>query len=83
MDYQVAFDSLKEAFTTAPILGYWDPEIPIILETNVSNHEFVAILSIQSDSEVYPIAFYLRAFSTAEINYDMRLPYPPFSLLFN
>jgi len=71
MDYQVAFDSLKEAFTTAPILGYWDPETPIILETSASNHEFVAILSTQSDSEIHPIAFHSRAFSTAEINYNM------------
>jgi len=55
-----------------PILGYWDPESPIILETDASNHTLVAILSTQSDGEICPIAFYSRAFSTAEINYDVH-----------
>jgi len=72
MDYQVAFDSLKKAFTTVPILGYWDPKAPMILETNASNCELVAILSTQSDSEICQIAFHSRAFSIAEINYDIH-----------
>ena len=71
-DCQVVFDNIKEAFTTVPILGYWDPESPIILETDASNHTLVAILSTQSDGEICPIAFYSRAFSTAEINYDVH-----------
>jgi len=42
-DYQVAFDNLKEAVTTAPILGHWDPKSPMILETNASDHALVAV----------------------------------------
>jgi len=70
-DCQVAFDNIKKAFTTAPILGYWDSKSLMILETDVSDYALVAILSTQSNSEICPIAFYLRAFSAAEINYDI------------
>jgi len=72
IDCQVAFDNLKEAFTTAPILGHWDPESPMILETDASDRALAAILSIRSNSEVHPITFHSRAFSAAEINYDMH-----------
>jgi len=44
----------------------------MILETDASNHVLVAILFTQSNSEICPIAFHLRAFSTVEINYDMH-----------
>ena len=44
----------------------------MILETNASNCELVAILSTQSDSEICQIAFHSRAFSIAEINYDIH-----------
>ena len=71
-DCQVAFDNIKEAFTTAPILGHWDPESLIILKTNASDRALVAILSTWSNGEICPIAFHLRAFSTAEINYDVH-----------
>jgi len=66
------FDDLKGAFTTAPILGHWDPESLIILEMDVSDHALAAILSIQTDGEVYSIAFMSRAFSTVELNYDVH-----------
>jgi len=71
-DCQAAFDDLKRAFTTAPILGHWDPESPIILETDASDRALAAILSTRTDGEIYPIAFMSRAFSTAELNYDMH-----------
>ena len=71
-DCQVAFDNIKKAFTTVPILGHWDPESLIILKTNASDRALVAILSTWSNGEICPIAFHLRAFSTAEINYDVH-----------
>jgi len=43
----------------------------MILETSASDRALVAILSTQSNGEIYPIAFYLRAFSAAEINYNV------------
>jgi len=44
----------------------------MILETDASDHALAAILSTQSNGEVCPIAFHSRAFSAAEINYDMH-----------
>jgi len=72
IDCQVAFDNLKEAFTIAPILGHWDPESPMILETDASDRALAAILSTRSNGEVRPIAFHSRAFSAAEINYNVH-----------
>ena len=47
-----AFQYLKTAFTTAPILMHWIPDKPIIVETDASNYALGAILSIQLDSEM-------------------------------
>jgi len=44
----------------------------MILETDASDHTLAAILSTQSNGEVRPITLHLRAFSAAEINYDMH-----------
>jgi len=71
-DCEVVFDNIKEAFIIALILGHWDPESLMILETNTSDHVLAAILSTQFNGEICPIAFHLRAFSTAEINYDVH-----------
>ena len=72
IDCQAAFDDLKRAFTTAPILGHWDPESPIILETDASDRVLAAILSTRTDDKIYPIAFMSRAFSAVELNYDVH-----------
>ena len=71
-DYQLAFDTLKKTFTTAPMLGHWSPDLLMILETDASNYALAAILSIQIAGEVCPIAFHSRTFSLAEINYDVH-----------
>src|SRR5882672_6472984 len=69
---QAAFDSLKTAFTTAPILCYFDPSKLIILETDASDFAIGAIIS-QPDSEdkLHPIAFYSYKLQPAEINYEI------------
>ena len=66
-----AFESLKSAFTTAPILTHWIPDKPIIVETDASDYALGAILSIQVDSgEIHPVAFHSRTFTAPELNYD-------------
>ena len=66
-----AFQSLKTAFTTAPILTHWIPDKPIIVETDASDYALGAILSIQLDSgEIHPVAFHSRTFTAPELNYD-------------
>ena len=66
-----AFEALKSAFTSAPILTHWIPDKPIIVETDASDYALGAILSIQTDSgEIHPVAFHSRTFSAPELNYD-------------
>ena len=66
-----AFETLKSAFTSAPILSHWIPDRPIIVETDASDYALGAILSIQEDSgEFHPVAFHSRTFSGPELNYD-------------
>jgi hypothetical protein len=68
---RLAFDSLKKAFTTAPVLTHWIPEAQIIVETDASDYALAAILSIVTvDDQVHPVAFHSRTFSPAELNYD-------------
>jgi hypothetical protein len=66
-----AFDNLKKAFTSAPVLSHWIPDRPIIVETDASDYALGAILSIKtSDDAVHPVAFHSRTFTTPELNYD-------------
>ena len=68
-----AFETLKNAFTSAPILSHWKPDVPIIIETDASDYAIAAILSIQeSDGEIHPVAFLSRTLSVSELNYDVH-----------
>jgi len=71
-DCQWAFDTLKLAFTSAPVLAHWDPNAPLIVEMDASDYALAAILSTQVGTEIHPIAFHSRTFSAAELNYDMH-----------
>jgi len=66
-----AFNSLKKAFTSAPILTHWIPDAQLIVETDASDYALAAILSvINEDNEVHPVAFHSRTFTVVELNYD-------------
>ena len=70
-DCRKAFDTLKEAFTTAPVLVHWEPDCQLTVETDASDYALAAILSItKSNGEIHPIAFHSRTFSAPELNYD-------------
>jgi hypothetical protein len=71
-DSQLAFDTLKKAFTSAPILCHFDPERPAIVEVDASDQAEGGILSqVGEDGKLYPCAFYSRKFSPAELNYEI------------
>ena len=54
-----AFSRLKEAFTTAPVLCHWLPDLPMTLETDASNHAIAGILSVTTpDQGIRPITFH-------------------------
>ena len=61
---QDAFNSLKKAFTSTPILTHWIPDAQLIVETNASDYALAVILSIvNEDNEVHPVAFHSRTFT--------------------
>jgi len=63
-----AFNLLKEAFTTAPVLTHWILDWPIIIETDASDYTLTTILSIVAkDGELHPVAFHSRSFSPTEL----------------
>jgi len=70
---ETAFHDLKQRFTTAPILAHFDAARPIIIETDASDFAIGAVLS-QRDEEnrLHPVAFHLRKFHPAEINYEIH-----------
>jgi len=59
-------------FILALILTYWNPNTPILVETNASNYAIVAILSTYIGKEVHPIAFHSRTLNSAELNYNIH-----------
>jgi hypothetical protein len=69
---QAAFDTLKMAFTSAPILIHPDPAKPFIVETDASDFALGAILSqFGIDGLQHPVAFYSRKLTNVEINYQV------------
>jgi len=70
---RAAFNFLKAAFSSAPVLSHWIPDCPIIVETDASDYALAAILSIQLDNgEIHPVAFHSRSFTPTELNYDVH-----------
>jgi len=68
-----AFNTLKQAFTSAPILTHWVPDAQLVMETDASDYALTAILSIMTkDNEIHSVAFHSRTFSAPELNYDVH-----------
>ena len=66
-----AFSRLKDAFTSAPILCHWMPDLPMTLETDASDHAIVAILSVTTPNQgIRPVAFHSRSLHDTEKNYN-------------
>ena len=71
-DCQDAFQFLKIAFTTAPILQYFDPEKEMLVETDASDYVSAGILSQRNDEGIlHPVAFFSKKHSPAEYNYEI------------
>jgi len=68
-----SFELLKRSFTSAPIFIPADPNSQFFVETDASNFALGCILSQVSskDNKLHPIAFYSRAFTSAECNYPI------------
>jgi len=70
-DCRCSFNTLKHAFTTAPILTHFIPDTPIIMETDASDYAVTGILSITcADGEICLVAYYSRTLTAPELNYN-------------
>jgi hypothetical protein len=71
-DCQDAFDYLKIAFTTTPVLAHFDPDACIIVETDTSDFVSGGILSqYDANNILHPIAYFSKKYSPAEYNYTI------------
>ena len=72
-DCRKAFETLKMAFTTAPILSHWIPNAPLVVETDALDYALAAILlTYTEDGELHPIAFHSHTFTSPELNYNVH-----------
>lgn len=62
--------TLIQAFTPAPVLEHFAPDLPAIIETDASDFALGGILSQKHEGRLHPAAFHSRKFSPAEIDYD-------------
>jgi hypothetical protein len=67
---QLAFDELKERFSSAPVLRHFDPTLPIRLETDASQFAIAGILSQLFEDRWHPVAFSSRKLQPAERNWE-------------
>jgi hypothetical protein len=71
-----SFESLKAAFTTAPVLIHFDPSKKIRVETDASKFAIAGSISQQFDAgdgtkqHWHPVAFWSRKLTGAERNYS-------------
>ena len=70
---QTAFEALKEAFTTAPILRIPDDVNPFRLSTDASDFATGAVLSQldPGDTLWHPVAFFSKSLNVHERNYEI------------
>ena len=66
---QAAFEALKVALTSAPVLAVPNPELPFEICCDASDQALGAVLMQNQGNGLQPIAFYSRKFNAAEQNY--------------
>jgi hypothetical protein len=71
-EQQMAFDTLKATFTSAPVLAHFDPDWDVIVETDTSDYVSTSVLSQYDDDNVlHPMAYYSKKHSPVECNYEI------------
>lgn len=65
-----AFNTLKSAFTSAPVLLHFNPKLPSTLITDASDFAISGILLQPLDNLLHPISIFSHKLSPSEINYE-------------
>ena len=68
-EWAEAFDKLKEALSTPPVLLFADLQKPFVLQLYASQDGLGAVLCQESDGQLHPVAYASRSLSKAERNY--------------
>jgi hypothetical protein len=68
-EHQQAFDALKYAITTAPVLKTPCEDLPYLMKTDASGVALGTVLSQQHNGSWYPVDFHSRSLTPAECNY--------------
>jgi hypothetical protein len=72
MEQQIAFDTLKITFTSAPILAHFDLDWDIIVEIDTSDYVSTSVLSQYNDDNIlHPVAYFSKKHSPMECNYEI------------
>ena len=71
-DTQAAFERLKNAFITDPILAHWDPSRKTVLEADCSGTALGGCLSQEIDGVLHPVTYHSRALTPAQRNYTIH-----------
>ena len=69
---QEAFETLKEAVCTAPVLALPDPNKPFKMQVDASGYATGAVIMQEFDGNWRPIAYLSRRMDKAECNYSVR-----------
>jgi len=73
----LVFQQLKKAFTSAPVLRHFDPDLETLIETDASDYVVSGILSQKHPNAsgdklvLHPVAFISEKMSPAECNYGI------------
>ena len=66
---QGAFEDLKRAFTTAPVLAHYDSKLETWVETDASDFVVAGVLSQMHGEVLKPVAYFSKKMTPAECNY--------------
>jgi hypothetical protein len=72
-EHEKAFQKLKTAFVTEPILTYPDPKRPLRIEVDASGYATGGVLSMLcDDGKWHPCAYISKSLNDVERNYDVH-----------
>uniref|UniRef100_A0A674CT74 Gypsy retrotransposon integrase-like protein 1 n=1 Tax=Salmo trutta TaxID=8032 RepID=A0A674CT74_SALTR len=66
---ELAFETLKESLTKAPVLGFADPQLPYVLHVDASREGLGGVLYQDQGEGPRPVAFVSRSLTASERNY--------------
>ena len=67
-----AFKKLRESLISDNILQYYNPELPVQVETNISDKVVAGVLSQLYSEKWHSVVYFSKTISSAEFNYKVH-----------